>query len=91
MVRLEEWEKRELIEALKKKWQQVNTVYQKTSVTLDTWAKKARKERYIHKFFLDMDIKVASLLSLILANKCMDFCRNFCWVFNEMGIPISSK
>ena len=46
LFRLEEWEKRELIEALKKKWQQVNTTYQKTSVTLDTWAKKARKERY---------------------------------------------
>ncbi|MCO5589509.1 hypothetical protein L7F22_043477 [Adiantum nelumboides] len=59
--RLEEWEKKELIEGLKKKWQQVNTTYQKTTVTLDTWAKKARKERFEDQLMkIERDIQTLS-------------------------------
>ncbi|KAH7428754.1 hypothetical protein KP509_09G015800 [Ceratopteris richardii] len=59
--RLEEWEKKELIEGLKKKWQEVNTTYQKTTVTLDTWAKKARKERFEDQLMeIERDIQTLS-------------------------------
>ncbi|XP_024538807.1 enkurin-like [Selaginella moellendorffii] len=43
--KLDEAEKRELIILLKEKWQQVNEEYQKLPFSLDTPAKKKRKER----------------------------------------------
>uniref|UniRef100_A0A7S0WT23 Enkurin domain-containing protein n=1 Tax=Pyramimonas obovata TaxID=1411642 RepID=A0A7S0WT23_9CHLO len=43
---MEDRERQELISQLKAKWQVVNEGYQKLSFTLDTPAKKTRKERY---------------------------------------------
>ncbi|XP_024526754.1 enkurin-like isoform X2 [Selaginella moellendorffii] len=68
--KLDEAEKRELIILLKEKWQQVNEEYQKLPFSLDTPAKKKRKERYEeHLGQIEKDIQTLSRRVVIVVDK----------------------
>ncbi|KAJ7297326.1 hypothetical protein O6H91_05G047400 [Diphasiastrum complanatum] len=68
--RLEEGERQELIAMLKQKWQQVNEAYQKISFTLDTPAKKSRKEEYEEQLMqIERDILTLSRRVVLVVDK----------------------
>lgn len=59
LSKLSEEERTELLAGLKLKWAEVNEKYQKMTFTLDTPAKRQRKERYeeqLMQFEKDIDI-----------------------------------
>mmetsp|Transcript_27518 Transcript_27518/g.46059 ORF Transcript_27518/g.46059 Transcript_27518/m.46059 type:complete len:247 (+) Transcript_27518:107-847(+) len=67
---LEEGERQQLISALKSKWQVVNEGYQKLSFTLDTPAKKTRKEKYEGELVqIEKDIETLSRRVVLVAEE----------------------
>ena len=67
---MDEHERQALISQLKAKWQVVNEGYQKLSFTLDTPAKKTRKERYEADLVqIEKDIETLSRRVVLVAEE----------------------
>eukprot|EP00854_Cymbomonas_tetramitiformis_P008329 gene8329-9896_t len=68
--KMQDEERQELIGALKAKWQQINEQYQKMTFTLDTPAKRARKEKYEEQLVqIEKDIETLSRRVVMIADE----------------------
>eukprot|EP00899_Mesostigma_viride_P016660 jgi/Mesvir1/24996/Mv16953-RA.1 len=68
VTRMSEEERQELIRGLKDKWQKINEAYQRLPMTLDTPAKKKRKEEYEAQLIqIDKDIELLSRRVVLVA------------------------
>mmetsp|Transcript_20632 Transcript_20632/g.24784 ORF Transcript_20632/g.24784 Transcript_20632/m.24784 type:complete len:248 (-) Transcript_20632:561-1304(-) len=68
--KMEEGERMDLINSLKAKWQQINESYQKMTFTLDTPAKRSRKEKYEEQLVqIEKDIEMLSRRTVMIADE----------------------
>ena len=66
---MDEKEKEELLSALKAKWNHINESYQKMTFTLDTPAKRSRKENYEADLAqLEKDIQMLSRKNVFVSD-----------------------